>query len=491
MAFLEQGKAFPPEDWAYLFRKFYEWQAWYSGDPDQLLALYSSSLYHPIDTDRGLFWARIEAEERAEVNHMPLAGDIAETSSNLLFSESPEIIYDPSGRSGERIRTFIKENGLLNILLEGAELSAALGGVFLKLNTDPDLVKIPILSIVTPLQAIPKFNQGRLQEILFFRTVREEHNGEVVWRLFENRRRENGQLLIEYRLNKGYRDRLGRNMDMKAIDETAKLNLEDTTYDIDGLGCVYVPNKRPNRLIPGSAVGMNDYAGCITLLDSLDFAWTGWMRELELGMAQILVDETLLENVEGKRMFNKFQKAFVRLNMSSYQMSGENVKPIEQVQFDLRVDEYSKTCTELFQQIVSQSGYSPQSFGYEVYGRAESGTALRIRERKSHMTREKKGRYWEPALWELFWQMQQIDISSGLSSMYELQEVNVVLQDSIITDEKERSETLRNIDQAKAISTYTKVKMLHPDWEDEDIEAEVKRIMDDQGLGVMPFEGEV
>jgi hypothetical protein len=31
------------------------------------------------------------------------------------------------------------------------------------------------------------------------------------------------------------------------------------------------------------------------------------------------------------------------------------------------------------------------------------------------------------------------------------------------------------------------VKLLHPDWAEEDIEAEVKRILDDQGAGPMPF----
>ena len=122
------------------------------------------------------------------------------------------------------------------------------------------------------------------------------------------------------------------------------------------------------------------------------------------------------------------------------------------------------------------------------YGRqTDSGTALRIRERKSLLTREKKSRYWQPALWDLLWQMQLLDVVSGLSPSYTPQEVDVELQDSVITDDIEQSETLRNLDQARAISTYQKVKRLHPDWDEEDVEAEVKRILDDQGAGPMPF----
>jgi hypothetical protein len=222
------------------------------------------------------------------------------------------------------------------------------------------------------------------------------------------------------------------------------------------------------------------------------------MRDIELGMAQIIVDEELLERPGGgiinqdsagaQARFNKFQRAFIRMNMTSWRMGGESgVKPIEPVQFDIRVDEHLKTCESLFFQIVTQCGYSPQSFGLDIEGRAESGTALRIRERKSLLTREKKSRYWQPALWELLWQMQLLDVVSGLSPSYQPQEVDVELQDSVITDDIERSETLRNLDQARAISTYQKVKLLHPDWDEEDVEEEVKRILDDQGAGPMPF----
>ncbi len=497
MPFPTEGKEWPPEDYRAWYNKIIEWSIWYSGEPQQLLNLYSSQQFFP-DTDWGRFWARIEAEERANAVHLPAAGDVASTSANLLFSEAPNFIYNLKAPGGDRIEAFIKENGMLNILLEAAEIAAAMSGVFLKLDIEPDLIRIPILSVVTPLQAIPYFWRGRLWEVLFFRTVKEGLGGETIWRLFELRSRKNDALSIQYKLFKGSKDRVGREVDMRSIDETVDLGLEDIRYNMPGLGCVYIPNMRPNRVLPGSPLGMSDFnGGVITLMDSLDFTWSSWMRDIELGMAQIMVDEELLERPEGgiinqdtlsaRTRFNKFQRAFIKLNMTPWRMGGENVKPIEQIQFDIRVDEHLKTCESLFQQIVIQCGYSPQSFGLDIEGRAESGTALRIRERKSLLTREKKSRYWQPALWELLWQMQLLDVASGLSPSYQPQEVDVELQDSIITDEREQSETLRNLDQARAISTYQKVKRLHPDWAEEDIEAEVKRILDDQGAGPMPF----
>jgi len=499
MSFPEPGTAFPPVDYQSWYNRILEWSAWFSGDPQQLLDLYSSTIYFP-DTDIGRFWARMEASERSGCVHLPVAGDISATSANLLFSEAPIFSYDEKASGGDRIIDFMKENGFLNLILEAAELSTALSGVFLKLDVEPDLVKIPVLSIITPLQAIPYFWRGRLWKVLFFRTVLEEQGGSIVWRLFELRYRENKKLVIEYRLYKGSNDRVGHVMDLNSIDETANLGLEDITFDIDGIGCVYIPNMRPNRLIPGSPLGINDYSGVITLMDSLDFAWTSWIRDIELGMAQLLIDEELLEHPDGsyltqetesKAKFNKFQKAFIKLNLSPWRMGDENVKPIEQVQFDIRTDAHMKTCETLLFQIINQCGYSPQTFGMVDSGRAEnsSGTALRIRERKSLLTREKKSRYWQPELWSLFWQMQQLDVQSGLApKSYTPQEVDVTLQDSIIADEQEKSETLRNLEQAKAVSTYTKVKILHPEWDEKSVEEEVQRILDDQGAPPPLFE---
>lgn len=498
MAFPKEGSAWPPEDYRPWYNKIIEWATWYSGDPQRLLDLYSSQLFFP-NTDQGRFWARIEAEERSNCVHLPAAGDIASINANLLFSESPIFNYEEKAAGGNRIETFIKENGLLSVLLEAAEMASAMSGVFLKLDIEPELAKIPLVTAIPPTQAIPYFWRGRLWEVLFFRTVKESTSGDSIWRLFELRRRENGQLVIEYKLYKGGTDRVGREVEMGSIDETANLGLEPVTYNMDGLGCVYIPNMRPNRFMPGSPLGINDYSGVITLMDSLDFAWTSWMRDIEMGLAQILVDEELMEKPEGgiinqdsissRARFNKFQRAFIKLNMSPWRMGGDTVKPIEPIQFDIRVDEHLKTCESLYLQIVSLSGYSPQTFGIVEYGRqTDSGTALRIRERKSLLTREKKSRYWQAALWELFWQMQQLDIVSNLSPSYQVQEVNVELQDSVINDEREQSETLRNLDQAKAISTYQKNKRLHPDWDDEDVEAEAKRILEDQGITRMPFE---
>jgi A118 family predicted phage portal protein len=486
--FIKEGTHFPPSEWAFWYDKYSEYAAWYSGSSEELLRFYTTKIANS-HFDNKIFWARLDAEERANAVNMPAAVDIASTSANLLFSESPRYAYDEKSVSGQRMKDIIKENGFNNILLEAAEISAALTGVFLKLDIDTSISKLPIISCVIPENAFPIFRRGRLTEVLFWRTVRIDENINVFYRLFENRKIENGTTLIEYRLYKGTNDKVGHVIPFESIEETASLNLIDVAWAIDGLGCVYIPNMRPNKLCPGSSLGINDYSGCIPLLDSLDLAWTSLIRDIELGMGQIFIDEDLLQREDTTiygsektvlNKFSKFQKCFLKLNLSSWRMGGESLEPIKVVQFEMRVDEHVKSCENIFKNIVNMCGYSPQTFGLDIGGMAESGTALRVREKKSFATRGKKERYWIQGIENILSQAQQLDIL--YNNYYNPDEFNVELEDSIIIDNSEMSETIKSLDQARAISTEIKVKMQHPNWSIEDIMAEVKKIKEENSM---------
>jgi len=505
MAFLPENSIFPPAEWVGWFDKYNEWSSWYSGDPKFLFDYYKiQSIGNEIAQMK--FWARIDDNERNGIVHLPAANDICTTSSNLLFSEKVNITYEENNISGERIKVFLNENGFDNLLLEGAELCAALSGCVLKLDIEPKLLTIPIMSIVTPNQFLPTFWRSRLWEILFFKTIKSD-NSQNIWRLFENRRKEDNGFIVEYKLFKGRLDNVGNEIDINSIEELKDMNLEDMKYyNIDGLGCVYVPNMRPNKLVPSSSLGINDYNSELTLMDALDEAWTSWMRDLELGMAQIFIDEELItrnqpsliisgssQSIDSTYLnkFSKYKKAFTKLNLTQWKLSGNvGVKPIENIQFDIRVDEHLKTCEKLFYQIITNCGYSPQTFGLGDLGNVASGTALKILERKSQLTREKKSRYWLPAIRSILIQMQQFDRAVGFKS-YEYQDITLEIQDSIINDSKEVSEVVRNLSQAQAASTYTKVKLQHPDWNDEKIIEEVDRILKESGISSEIFKDEV
>lgn len=468
--------------------KVIEWLAWYSGDPETISNMYAQQLLQT--TYNGRFYANLSLEERANIVHMPLAGDICAMSSNLLFSEPPEFQYERETGPGERITSFLLENDITSKLPEAAEVAAAAGGVYLKLDIDPDDSGVPLLTVRLPQHVIPTFKSDKLAEVKMWRVVRTE-GSTVVYRLFEHRYKDRNDLFIEYDLYKGTTGDTGKKVDLNEIEETA--GLEPVAFpDFDGLGVVYVPNYLPNRQFPSAREGQSDFAGVISLLDSLDEVYTSLMRDIELAQARLMVDETTLQSrgtdphdsavQQEKRRFDPHQRSFLKLALDDWKHDGS--KPIEMIQFEMRVAEHLEACRHLTEQIISNCGYSPQSFGLDVSGQAQSGSALRIRERKSMLTRQKKSRYWQNALQTLIYQMQQMDVKSGLSSNYTPIPFNAVLQDSIVRDEKEISETVRALRQAETLSVTAAIKMINPDWDEAAVQAELEAIMAEKGASI-------
>jgi A118 family predicted phage portal protein len=489
--FLPEKSSFPPEQ--FFFNKFEEWGTWYSGESQYLVDYYTRKVATTMKED-SLFWAKIEQEERVNAIHIPVAGDIAGMSANLLFSESPRIIINNMLYS-DIINYFIKENGFDNLILEGAEIASAFGGVLLKLDIDSQLSDFPILSCLTPLQFLPTFKMGRLNSILMWRDVLIIEDKDIYYRLFEDRTRKGNNLNISFKLYKGNQYNVGFEIDLNSIDDPSLLNLNNFEIsNVRGLGCIYIPNMKPNKLAPGSMIGINDFNSSIPLMDGLDSIWSSWMNDIELGRGQIFLDEELLQrddSLDGSgsssvgrgSSFSKFKKCFINLNLSSYKMSNDNVKPLDVHQFDIRTDDHLKACIESIKTIIGNCGYSPQSFGIDVTGQAESGTALRIKEGKSVLTSQKKARYWQPQINDLLRQMVALyyAYNNKDTRINDPSEITVELEDSIPINTKELSETIRNLDMAKAVSTYIKVKMQHPDWSEDDITLEVDRITKETG----------
>ncbi len=471
----------PPEGWEDVYRWYMEHSAWYSGDPERLARVYGALAYTP--TPKGRFWARSVAEEQRVMLHVPIAGDIASTSADLLFSEPPRFVIpeaheknaqSDAKKTQDRLNEIISESGILHKLIEAAETSSAMGGVFLKINWDKDLANYPLLSVAQADSALPEFKHGILTAVVFWKVVREE--GATVWRLLE--RHEYG--LILYALFRGTEDRLGRQEDLKSIKETADLE-EVIQTGLPGLATVYIPNKLPNRRMRGSCLGYSDYGGTEGLMDALDEVYTSWIRDIRLGQGRIIVPEYMLRKEDGTDRF-KFdinQEVFV-----GYTGSPADPKPqITLSQFDIRTQEHRDASLELLDRIIVTAGYSPQSFGLKIEGRAESGTALRLRERKSLVTQGKKQGYWKKPLEDMLEALLMIDremFSSGITVF----RPRVDFEDSIAQDPTELAQSVEMLNRAQAASIKTKVKMIHPDWSDEEVDAEVKLILEEQGLSV-------
>ncbi|WP_258396531.1 phage portal protein [Streptomyces sp. Amel2xB2] len=413
--------------------------------------------------------------------HVPLPADIANTSAALLFSEPPTFTVKEEATQ-QRLDELTEAGGIANTLLEAAEVSAALGGVFLRVTWDAQLASRPLLTAVHADSAVPEFRFGILRAVTFWHEL--PSDSATVWRHLE--RHEPGAIL--HGLYQGDRDRLGVRVPLTEHPDVANLagSLDEagdtiTTGLPDALTAAYVPNLRPNRKHRGSPLGRSDFAAPIhDLFDALDDTWSSWMRDIRLARARLIVpDGYLRSNGPGQGAeFDQDREIWQTLNIPPT----ETGSGITLSQFAIRVEEHSSTAEGIVRQATQSAGYSAQTFGLGD-SPAVTATEVTARERRSMITRDVKARYWSPSVADMLHVMLKLDRLLGFSTVTD-ERPNIEFGDSVSEDPKTTAETLSLLAQAEAASSDTKVRVLHPDWDDDQVQAEVDRIRSEIGTAV-------
>jgi len=472
----ENGSAYPPENHKHIFRVYQEHNAWHAGDPAILRKVYADvpQDYRPR---RYMFWTRKGATElqidRHQL-HVPLAGDIAQTSADLLFSEPPNFVVNDKDAAESDVENtqdnfddLIRKCGLKNKLLEAGETSSALGGVFLRLVWNTEFMSNPTVQVVSPDRAIATFMYGQLVAVGYV-TEYESPDGQNFYRHIEHH--EDG--LIHHALYEGTKSNIGTRVPLDRLAETADLE-DEIRLPFDSLASVYVPNQRPLRRLKGYEYGRSDYDGVEGLFDAIDEAYTSWMRDVRLGKSRIIVPTEYLERRGRGRgaAFDVDAEVFTGLEIDP-NFQGKSIEP---VQFQIRHEEHKTTVMELIDRAVTAAGYSPQSFGINIEGRAESGTALKLRERKSFTTQGKKQRYWTQPLEEILEKLQILDVEI-FGKQYKPLKLRIEWQDAVQQDVRESATVIESLHRAQAASLETKVRLLNPELTEEEVAEEVLKI---------------
>ena len=491
----EEARQWPPPEHAAVFERMRVYDAWYSGDPDRLAAVYTSTrrtvpANRPSQYRGGIvgtlarwFWGQpTPAGERRTKLHLPLPADIATASADLLFAEPPTFTFtDPATMA--RWEELADEAGLAAVLSEAAEVAAPLGGVYLRAGWDREVADHPIPYAVHADRALPEWGiDGQLRAVTFWHEL--DQDGQTVWRLVERHEYTStgaGRRAVTlYGLYRGTEQELGHRVDLAAHPDTAGYEpVIDVGLPI--LPVVYVPNMRPSRVDRGTLLGRSDYEGVESLFDALDETLTSWMRDIRLAKGRVIVPSAWLESLGPGQgaAWDPEREAYEALNIPpTAPTAGLTVQ-----QFAIRVAEHEATITRLMRQAVEAAGYSAHTFGL---GEAAAATATEIhaRERRSYLTRGKKISYWRPALARLAEAMLWVD---RLVFQRPVAPGRPVIEwpDGAAEQPLTLAQTLRELHTAGAVSTWAKVAMLHPDWTDGQIAEEVDRILAEQGAGMV------
>lgn len=404
--------------------------------------------------------------------HYCLAKDIVRVSSQLLFAETPRI-QSLSAQTQSRLDDILKKNNFPALLLQAGEIASAYGGVYITINYDPEVLDVPIINVVNPDCGYHMMRWNTPTDFVFIREIFSDEN--KIYRHME--RRIKGYILNELWLGDAYD--LGVRIELTDRPETESI-LAVVEVSSATILAVYVPNKLPNLDYGSLGIGVSDLQGLESMLDSLDEAYTGWVKDIRLGAGKLIVPDSILTHEDEQTpYFDNFKEIFTILPTNIMDMDNAG-KLIQNIQFAVRSGDYQIATESLISNIVTVAGYSPQSFGIQTEGTsAESGYALKIRERKSVSTTMLKSRYWIVALNQL---LSEVILADNLwFSNHNEPQLGIEMFDGVPDDTKETAGNVIALYEAGLISKERAIRLLNPDWSDAQIIAELQKISEDTG----------
>lgn len=481
----------PPEKWAPVTSMVGDAALWWEGDTKSLDSHYGgAATFRPSQFAGGVvgavsrfFWGQPTPQGQSNRKmHLPIAADIAATSASLLFDTPPTFTVD-----NEQAQVYLDE--MLNDdrfpadLLVMAESCAALGGVYGRIMWDTEVSANPWIDFVDADSAYPEFSYGKLTAITFHEELPkldEKH----VWRLLS--RYTKGR--IEYSLYEGRANNLGEPRPLANHPATEALsNVVDSQSGVDshtaGIAAVYIPNARPVVGFRGDGqlrnIGRPDISpDLFPLFDMLDETWTDMRREMRLGKQRAVVPEYWLDS----QGFGKGQQ--FDHDREFYDAVASTPTEGQGVQFyspELRFEYYLNLADKIVLEILRRANYSPATFGLAGTNSSGQKTAREIESeyQSSIQTWKSKSRYMRAGLSELSNSL--LEVHAWLHNLTPPKErVKVDMTAPVQETMLDKASTIQALDAARAISTQQKIDMLHHEWDEQDKQAEVERIIAEQ-----------
>lgn len=492
----DKGVPWPPIDPA-VRSDIADWSAWYSANPDRLAYRYSNrhrdngrygtpanrpSQYRGglVGTVARWFWGEPTplGEKRANL-HMPLARDLARTSSDLLFSEPPTLVTENTD-TRDRLEQLMQD-GLRRTLIAQGEVTAALGGAYLRTVWDREISDRPWITMVRADGAAPTIVHERLRAVTFWTVLGVD--GQKVVRHLE--RHEPGVIL--HGVYEGSEDNLGRPVDLAAFEATARFLPVQELPIGKRLAASYIPNTMtaPDwHDLPGAAgLGASDFQGSETFLSAIDEAYTSWMRDIRLAKSRIIIPASYLQSMgPGQGVAWEDREVYAPMSIPPTAEQGITLN-----QFVIRWQEHKETIAELAGRVIHTAGYSGGTFGEDdSRGAAVTATEIKASTARSMSTRSRKSELEGVGIadqTEVVLLLEASGMFPGLPSV-PIERPQVLFADSIQDDVKTLAESAELMRRAEGASTETLVALLNPgrdaDWQAE----EVRRIMRESGRDV-------
>ena len=416
----------------------------------------------------------------------PVLGDLASVSSDLLFGEPFKVKLSVEN---QEFQTYINKTVLRMMpdLSEAAEISAALGGVFAKINWRADLLPYPYLEPIHPLRAKGFFWGNHLYATTVWTELEPLKNPDIVWRLFEVHYRQlnettgNYSTLVEFFLARGEKDNVGRYVPLTSHPHAAIFENRVIVSNLGQLDMSYTPNLRPRTEDYSSPFGRSDLAGAETFVLGLNDAYTGLWRDIRVGRRKVFAPNDYFYRPAGgnseKSQIDYDEEIMVLLTQidSDEKLSDQFFA----TDFAIRTRDHLDAARNWWSRIITHAGYAIKSFdstfrGSETTG-VLSGQALKLLERRTHFTILKKRRYYEKTINTMLESFLEID-RTVYNQRWPETDWTIVWPELYPVDLQVKGEVIQALSLARAASTDTLVRMRDATLTEAEVADEVARI---------------
>lgn len=359
---------------------------------------------------------------------------------------------------------------------------AGLGWVYARVRWS-DTKQHPWIEWVDPDQGMPIFTDGELSGVIFWAEFEREDR---VYRLLE--RHTAGR--IEYELYAGKQGTLGHPVPVTEIKETEHLaNILDENSGFNTgtqlltaqmlVNVDQAPYWRRDPVL--RHLGMSDVAKGGDVWSALDQAWTDLAHEVDSARARLVIPEEWME-FQGAGQGNAFDW-FRDVYSKPRSLNADAEATMERVQFDMRVQQYLDDIQALKAKALSAVGWSAITFGADAQATGDmTATEIRARSTRTINTHRAKARQARATLGLLItaWQHIDADLNGGEKLT---RPVDVSMADIVTDTEKDKAEKIGIYRAHGVASLEYSVRELHPEWGEEQVQAEVQAIREEQRMG--------
>lgn len=401
--------------------------------------------------------------ERLNYVPLPVPRLITKVKTNLLFGRPPQIRPEKPADTGV-LDDMVEANALSSELRRGQAICSAEGEVWWKVRVDPEVLGWPILEFCSRRHVLPKW-AGRFLVGATFVSEYVEGSGGTVWRVLETHERG----LITTELYRGTTSILGERRALDSFEPTRGMEPEMATYG--ELLCGWVPNvleRDPTR-------GMSDYVGVVLAFFALNEAATIGQGNVRLtGKKRLFVDGRYLNErgslPGGDDVFRSDRTELI---------PGDN-GGIKAAEYTFESEHLTNWLEHVMDLALTFAGVSPASVGRTANDSVRTGTAMKLKMSHTLMEAAGTGENWDRAMRVALRAMAILDSKEFRHGWSEPDALpSFIRSDGLPRDTVEEAQELQMLDAAGAVSTETKVRRIHPDWSDEQVDEEVQRIADD------------